>query len=191
MAIQGRWEQAARRYSALIKIDKLNGWGAVIMDYQAYGVVLAEGGDTDEYERFCQSAATNLFANALRNGVVKNGGILKTCLLFPVDKHKREMLRPMAESEARNWDLKSDPWACVPPALWKYRCGDYAGASSSCRLGLGQKNRYPAGDATLHGILAMCRLQSGQISEAEEELAQGRELVESQLSPNSEVERNF
>ena len=182
MAIQGRWEQAARRYSALIKIDKLNGWGAVIMDYQAYGVVLAEGGDTDEYERFCQSAATNLFANALRNGVVKNGGILKTCLLFPVDKHKREMLRPMAESEARNWDLKSDPWACVPPALWKYRCGDYAGASSSCRLGLGQKNRYPAGDATLHGILAMCRLQSGQISEAEEELAQGRELVESQLS---------
>ena len=181
MAMQGRWQQAARRYSALIKIDKLNGWGAVTMDYQAYGVVLAEGGDKGEYERFCQSAATNLFANAPRNGILKNGGILKTCLLFPVDRNKRELLRPMADGEARKWtSIRTPGRVCLPPS------GNIGAATMRGRavvpVGVGAKEpisglrcdiTWPAGDV---------QVQSGQISEAEEELAQGRELVESHLS---------
>jgi hypothetical protein len=186
MAMHGRWPEAARCYSTLITIDKLNGWNAMTMDYQACGVVLAEGGDKGQYERFCQTAVTNFFANAPRNGILKNGGILKACLLFPTDRSKLEMLRPMADGEAKNWPFNSDGWACIPPALWKYRCGDYAGAADLCRLGLAQKSRYPACDATLHNLLAMCNFWDGQVSESDDELAQGRELVESHFSKGLE-----
>ena len=96
------------------------------------------------------------------------------------------MLRPMADGEAKNWPFNSDGWACIPPALWKYRCGDYAGAADLCRLALAQKNRYPACDAALHNLLAMCSFWDGQISESDDELAQGRELVESHFSKGLE-----
>jgi len=186
MAMHGRWPEAARCYSTLITIDKLNGWNVMTMDYQACGVILAEGGDKRQYERFCQTAVSNLFANAPRNGILKNGGILKACLLFPADRSKLEMLRPMADGEAKKWPFNSDGWACIPPALWKYRCGDYAGAADLCRLALAQKNRYPACDAALHNLLAMCSFWDGQISESDDELAQGRELVESHFSKGLE-----
>jgi hypothetical protein len=182
MALQGRWHQAAKRYAALIKIDKLNGWGVVAMDYQVCGVVLAESGDSDQYDRFCQMVVTNLFANGSGGSLLKNGGVLKTCLLFPANKDRLEMLRPMANSEAKNWGFKTDGWACIPPSLWKYRCGDYAAAADWCRLGLTQKNRPLACDATLHCILAMSNYQHGQSAEAGAELAQGRQLVETQLN---------
>ena len=186
MAMHGRWPEAARCYSTLITIDKLSGWNAMTMDYQACGVVLAEGGDMGQYERFCQTAVTNLFANAPRNGILKNGGILKACLLFPADRSKLEMLRPMADDEAKKWPFNSDGWACIPPALWKYRCGDYAGAADLCRLALAQRSRYPACDATLHNLLAMCCYWDGQINESDDELAEGRELVESHFSKSLE-----
>jgi hypothetical protein len=182
MALQGRWNQAAKLYAALIKIDKLNGWGVVAQDYQVCGVVLAESGEADQYESFCQIAVTNLFANGSGGSLLKNGGLLKTCLLFPASKEKLEMLRPMANSEAKNWGGKTDGWACIPPSLWKYRSGDYTAAADWSRLGLAQKNRYPACDATLHCILAMSDYQHGQTAEAGMELAQSRQLIETQLN---------
>ena len=151
-------------------------------DYQVCGVVLAESGDSDQYNRFCQMVVTNLFANGSGGSLLKNGGVLKTCLLFPANKDRLEMLRPMANSEAKNWGFKTDGWACIPPSLWKYRCGDYAAAADWCRLGLTQKNRPLACDATLHCILAMSNYQHGQSAEAGAELAQGRQLVETQLN---------
>ena len=191
LALQGRWQQAAKRYAALIKIDKLDGWSVVSLDYQAYGVVLAESGDTEQYERFCDLAVTN-FATEPSSDILKNGGILKTCLLFPVDVNRLQALKPMANVESRNWNFKNNPkvsdWACIPPGLWTYRCGDYTDATDWCELGLsGKLNKYPASDATLHIMLAMADYQRGQTGAACSELAQGREVVEAKF--NSALER--
>ena len=186
MALQGRWQQAAKRYAALIRIDKLNGWNVVSVDYQAYGVVLAASGDAEQYERFCNLAVTN-FATESSGDLQKNGGVLKTCLLFPLDKQKLATLQPMAKEESKSWDFKSNPkvndWACIPPGLWTYRNGDYAAAADWCELGLSEKmNKFPASNATLHIMLAMVDYQRGQISAAYSELAQGRDVVEAKFS---------
>jgi tetratricopeptide (TPR) repeat protein len=184
MALQGRWQQAAERYEALIRIDKLDGWNVVSPDYQAYGVVLAESGDTEQYERFCDLAVTN-FASEPSGDILKNGGILKTCLLFPVDNKRLEALKPMADDESRNWNLnnpKVTDWACIPPGLWAYRCGNYTEAAEWCEFGVsGKLNKFSASNATLHIMLAMVDYQRGQASAACSELAQGREVVEAKF----------
>jgi hypothetical protein len=161
------------------------------VDYQAYGVILAESGDTEQYELFCDLAVTN-FATETSGDILKNGGILKTCLLFPVDKKRLEALKPMANDESRNWNFKNNPkvtdWACIPPALWKYRCGDYTEAADWCEFGLsGKLNKFSASNATLHIMLAMVDYQRGQASAACSELAQGTEVVKVKF--NSELER--
>jgi serine/threonine protein kinase len=181
LALQGRWQQAAKRYSALIKIDKMNGWDVVAQDYQACGVVLAKTGYKEQYERFCRMAVTN-FA-AAPNG--QTGGILKTCLLFPVDNEQLEMLKPMADNEKKFWgartEAKSSGWAFIPISLWKYRCGDNDAAIEWCHQGMTQKIKLPACDATLLVIMAMADYQCGRNSEACFELVQGRQLIEAKL----------
>jgi hypothetical protein len=185
LALQERWPEAAKRYAALIKIDKLDGWNVVAVDYQAYGVVLAESGDTDQYEYFCNLAVTN-FASEANGDMLKNGGVLKTCLLFPADKKKLDALKPMARNESKIWTFKLDPkntdWAFIPPGLWEYRRGNYAAAAHWCEYGLTAQNiKFPACDATLHLILAMTDYQRGQSGAACSELAQGRQLVEAKF----------
>jgi tetratricopeptide (TPR) repeat protein len=178
MALQGRWQQAAKRYEALIKIDKLDGTGVVALDYQAYGVVLAELGDAGQYQLFCQAAVANF-------GGAENGGVLKTCLLFPVDAAQLAELRPLADKEAQFWaskqEVKNSDWAWIPFSLWEYRRGDYDGSLKWCQQGLAQKVKFPACDAVLHIILAMSYYQRGQTDEACSELAQGRQLVEAKF----------
>ena len=68
-ALQGRWEPARERYSALVKMDKLDSLSQIIFDYQAFSVVLSESGDAEQYGNFFQMAVTNFSANP-------NGSIL-------------------------------------------------------------------------------------------------------------------
>ncbi len=175
LAIQGRWQQSAKCYGVLINIDKLNGWNQVASDYQAYGVVLAQAGDTEQYDHFCRMAATNFM-------VARSGGILKSCLLFPLNKAQMEVLLPLEESEEKAWSSKAESsfseWAWIPMSLWKCRHGDFDESSEFCREGLNQKLKYPACDAALLIIRGMADYQRGRVNEACSELQQGRELVE-------------
>jgi hypothetical protein len=175
MALQGRWKLAAERYSALIKIDSLDRLNVVAMDYQACGVILAEEGDTESYERFCRMAVTNFARTPTES-------ILMSCLLFPVNQEQQEMLKPMADDLEKQFSSlprdKVSPWGLMPISLWKYRCGDYGKATDWCQWGLAQEGRFPACDADLHLIMAMAYYQRGQNTSAHSELAQGRQVIE-------------
>ena len=46
LALQGRWQEASRRYQWLVEIDMLDPWGPVTLDCQAGGAVFAECGAT-------------------------------------------------------------------------------------------------------------------------------------------------
>jgi serine/threonine protein kinase len=178
MALQNRWKPAAERFSALIKIDTLDRWNVVALDYQACGVVLVEVGGGEAYDSFCQLAVTN-FAQT------PNESILMSCLLLPLNPEAQARLKPMADIlEIRFSSLAKDkatPWLVMPIGLWKYRCRDYDQAAVWCQQGLAQKGRFPACDADLHLVLAMADCQRGQTSDAASELAQGRQLVEAKF----------
>jgi serine/threonine protein kinase len=181
LGAQGRWREAAERYSALMEIDKLDKWGAVTLDYQACGVVLLESGEFDRYQRFCKATVDEFVSTT--NGDAA-GRILKTCLLRPPDAELRERLRPLGEA-AGKWFVVLAPnlvgWAAIPSSLWKLRCGDYGGAIEYSRRGLENDNKSTARWASLHLILAMSSYRSGRVDEARSELAMGREAIEAKF----------
>jgi serine/threonine protein kinase len=177
LALQGRWKQAAERYLALIKIDKLDKPDVVAFDYQACSVVLAEDNDTETYEHFCQMAVTNYAMNP-------NVSILIACLVIPVNEQQIRALKPMADNLEHFFPYTprvTQQWTLMPIGLWKYRCGDYDMAVEWCREGLAQRVKFPACDADLHIIVAMAYYQRGEIKGAVSELAEGRELVETKF----------
>ena len=180
LALQGRWREAASRFSELIEIDKLDPWGAVTLDYQACGVVLVESGNLEGYERFRTEAAAR-FINDNGDAV---GRILKTCLLPPVNNSTLAQLKPLGTTveqwtDAQSSDVRTG-WSAIPIALWKYRIGEFGRAEEYCRSALN-----PSEDtsriATIDLILAMACYRDGKIGEAREHLAHGRALVEARF----------
>jgi serine/threonine protein kinase len=175
LAIQGRWQPAKERYAALLKIDKLDGLGQVVRDYQAFGVILVEQGEIDQYGHFCEMAATN-FVTA------PNSSLLLACILSPLNQSQIEMLKPIAYGAEKQ--LRSVPkdrqsgWTYLPFGLWQYRCGNYDAAIQWCRRALAQEQRFPSSDAILHVTLAMALHQKGQTDEVCADLAQGRRLID-------------
>jgi serine/threonine protein kinase len=174
-ALQGHWQLASERYSALIKIDKLDSLGQVIFDYQACSAILAENGDLEQYGRLWQMAVTN-FAGA------PNGSVLLACILLPLNKSQIDMLKPMEDSlEKQVHSLsksRQSEWTFVPLGIWQYRCGNYDEAIQWCQRALALSNKFPCSDAILHCILAMTYYQNGQTNEACSELALGRQLTD-------------
>jgi eukaryotic-like serine/threonine-protein kinase len=183
LAIQGRWREAANRFSALMEIDKLDQWGPVTLDYQSCGVVLVECGDSEAYERFRQEAVASF--SSVTNGDAA-GRILKTCLLPPVNQEMMAQLQPLGaivERWAATQNFKAIPaWGAIPVSLWKYRLGDYDAALDYCPRGLDiSNNNASARDATFRIIIAMTCQQRGQSSEAQSELEQARQVIEAKF----------
>ena len=178
LALQRRWRPAADRYYSLIKIDKLDSLTQVGMDYEAFGVVLAESQDRGAYRHFWQMCVTNF-------SPVPNESVFIVCVLFPLDKAQIEALKPAAVYFENRCNPPStnhiNQWTYMPISLWKYRCGDYAGALAWSQHGLAQKGKFSACDVDLHLIMAMAEYQLGDASEADAELGQQRDLVEAKF----------
>jgi eukaryotic-like serine/threonine-protein kinase len=181
LAIQGRWHEAASRFSALMEIDKLDPWGPVTLDYQSCGVVLVESGDVKGFERFREEAVARFVTET--NGDAA-GRILKTCLLPPVHERTVAQLRPLGQV-VEKWTAAQPPdaqrgWAAIPIALWKYRAGEFAKAEEYCRAGLNPNEDSPR-TPTMQLILALACQRNGRESEAREYLAQGRRRLEAKF----------
>jgi serine/threonine protein kinase len=152
---RGRWTEAADRYSALMEIDKIDKWGAVTLDYQAYGVVLVESGQLSQYAQFRQSTIDSFVGST--NGDAA-GRILKTCLLLPADKPLLDRVQTLGAA-AENFILPQNAnafstWAVIPPALWHYRREDFDRAAALCNRLMAEEPTNSACTATLRVILA-------------------------------------
>lgn len=182
LAQRHRWAEAADRFSALMEIDKLDDWNVVTLDYQACGALLAESGQRERYNLFCQ-AAISRFGTATNGDIA--GRILKTCLLFPPDRALMDKLRPMAQVTDRVFRPfpagRFPPWAVVFLAMWDYRCGNYAAVDDW----LGRVNRQSGEadvlQATLQIIQAMTDYRQGRAAQAADELAPARQVIEARF----------
>jgi serine/threonine protein kinase len=79
-AFSNRWEQAAARFSALLKINQLDGWDNATVDFLRCGAALGEQKDAAAYER-CRRDALERFARTANPVAVER--IVKTSLLLP------------------------------------------------------------------------------------------------------------
>lgn len=186
LALQERWPESARRYTALVEIDKIDPWGPVTLDYQACGVVLVESGDLAGYERFRREAAIRYSEET--NGDAA-GRILKTCLLTPVSEEALTDIRPLGRT-VEEWTQNQPPtvrsnWAAIPFALWRYRTNEFVKAEQACRTGVGANDK-SARSATIRLILALACHHNGKNPEALEHVAAARSLITSAFEPGAE-----
>jgi serine/threonine protein kinase len=178
-ALQGRWQAAANHFLPLLPIDQLDDWGVVTLDYQACGVVLAESGDRERFALFCRTVMANY--GTTTNGDLA-GRLLKTCLLTTTPASSLGTLEPLGRTAENFFGPmpagRFPIWATIPVSLWKYRCGDYSGASIWCQRELDSKDTVPVLDATIRIIYAMACYQRHDTANARSQLDQGRKVIE-------------
>jgi eukaryotic-like serine/threonine-protein kinase len=181
LAQRHRWA-AADRFSALMEIDKLDDWNVVTLDYQACGALLAESGQRERYNQFCQAAISRFGTST--NGDTA-GRILKTCLLLPPDKALMDQLTPMARVTDRAFRPfpagRFPPWAVVFLTLWEYRSGNYSGAEGWLSRVKAQSGEADVLEATLQILQAMTDYKLGRGAQAVQELSPARQTIENRF----------
>jgi serine/threonine protein kinase len=189
-ALQGRWQQAASRFTVLVRINELDGCDVATLDYLECGSALSELGDADNYENFRQAAIARYAGTACPVA----DRIVKISLLFPADKKVIASLLPLTELTTKSFteadtsgDIFQAAWRSLSLALFEYRCGHYHEAVGWCRRCLAYQEVNPPRAATARIVLAMSCQALGQTEEARSELAQAREAIEGKFK--SELDR--
>jgi serine/threonine protein kinase len=185
-AVNGRWRQAAERFATLLKVDRLDSWDQVTLDYLELGPALIELGDLKGYERFRQEGIARFAGTSYPVA----DRIIKINLLLPADEAMIKSLLPQVEvaeetfavvEEGASPDVFQAAWRSVSLALLEYRRNDFAKSATWCRRCLAYPEHNAPRSATAHVILAMSCWQMGQKAEAETELSQGREMIETKF----------
>ncbi len=185
-AVNGRWRQAADRFSTLLKVDRLDSWDLVTLDYLELGPALIELGDLQGYELFRHDSIARFAGTAYPVA----DRIIKINLLLPADQAMIRSLLPQVEvaektfavvEEGASPDVFQAAWRSVSLALLEYRRGEYAKAASWCRRCLAYQEHNAPRTATAHVILAMACWQLDQKAEAQTELAAGRDMIETKF----------
>jgi hypothetical protein len=111
-ALQGRWRQAADYFRRLQRVNQLDGWDTLTLDYLGYAAVLAQLGDTQAYEKFRQQAITR-FSSTINPLVAER--IIKASLLLPASQAVLKQLIALAHV-ARMGPAGSTP-SQLPPGV--------------------------------------------------------------------------
>jgi hypothetical protein len=185
-AVDGRWRQAADRFAKLVKVDQLDGWDAVTLDYLEFGPSLIELGDLNGYERFRRENLARFEGTTYP----VSDRIIKINLLLPADPKMMRELLPHVEVAEKTFALVEDgastdvfqaAWRSVSLALLEYRRGDNLKAANWCRRCLAYPEHNAPRSATAHLILAMAEWRMNQHKDARDELNQGQEMIEAKF----------
>jgi serine/threonine protein kinase len=187
-ALQDQWDAAANRFETLVKVDHLDNWDDVTLDYLRLGTTLAGSGKPDVYRNFCELAIRR-FAGTTNPVAAER--TIKISLLLPPDKDILGDLEPFANVASQaftNADLSNADevfhaaWGCVSLSLMEYRRGNYTQAADWCHRSQAYSQDNLPRTATSEIILAMSEFQMGDRSQAAAELAQGRTIIENRLN---------
>ena len=188
-ALQGRWPEAANRFGVLIQINKFDGWDIASLDYLRLGPAILEEGDVKGYESFRQEAITRFTGTSYPVAAER---VVKISLLQPADAKTINALTPLAALAAKSFGSIASgntnaevvfqaAWGSLSLALMEYRQGNYTRAEDWCRRCLAYPGDDPPRVAAARVILAMSCHRLGQNQEANIQLAQGRESIETKF----------
>lgn len=173
--LAGRWEEAARRYSSLVraisKVDDSDN-DTVSRNLLFASAAICYTGDAVAYDRI-RGFAIERFSTTTHPVVAEQ--VLKVCLLLPANERLLKQLRPLAAILSQALETKDSvvarnphlaAWSCFSMALMSYRDGDPKNAAMWANRCLAYKRRNPAREASANIILAMVEHQAGHAEKA-------------------------
>ncbi|MCB1130560.1 MAG: serine/threonine protein kinase [Verrucomicrobiae bacterium] len=196
---QGRWSEAAERFSYLVKVNYLDPSDLPSLDHLRAGTVLVESGDLDAFEKFRRSmidryANTTDMRSAERTVkvalLVPAGGDLMRDLDRLIDASVDSLKvytheRPPEEIE----DL--DVWRMTSVALGEHRRGRFEQAEYWARRCLEISKNELSREATARVLLALAVFQQGHHIEARSQLELARAMVPKDFARRVEDEDAF
>jgi len=183
-ALEGDWPQAAKHFTALLKIDELDGADVGTLDYLECGPALIESGNTEGYERFRNGIAAQC-ANPTSPFTDRT---IKISLLLPPRENFIRSYSIMLQGAEKSLsvDVTNDvfvaAWRSVSLGLVQYRLGEFTKSADSARRCLGYPEHNAPRSATAQVILAMADWRLHRQDEARAEIAQARELIEGKFN---------
>ncbi len=187
-ALRDEWRAAAKHFTALLAVNRLDGPDVDTLDYLECGPALIEAGDVTGYELFRQGAVAHLAETT----PLYADRLIKVSLLRPADEEILRSLSAAAEAEERSMatnasaDVFLAAWRSVSLGLMEYRRGRHNNAAEWCRRCLGYPEYIAPRSATAHVVLAMSCWQLGQKDKARSELGQGRGVIEERFKSGLE-----
>jgi serine/threonine protein kinase len=184
-ALHDRWPQAAKHFTALLRINELDGADVSTLDYLECGPALIESGDKNGYERFRKA----IIARYAETASPFTDRIVKINLLLPPDEKLMRSLMPLVETAEQSLpnnasageDVFLAAWRSVSLALMEYRLGKYSKAVEWCQRCLSYPEYNAPRSATARVILAMSCWRLHREDEARTELAHARALIENKF----------
>jgi eukaryotic-like serine/threonine-protein kinase len=192
---QRNWKQAANRYIVLLQVnqvDKNDRTEQATSDLLIAAPLLIEAGDTADYDRIRQAALARL-GNTTSPTAAEQ--LIKTSLLLPADDSIFKQLEPLehivtdalgSHNPTVNDGSLMAAWRALSLSLLDYRRGDFNAAVNELHVCLNYPGQSPACIASAHFLLSMALHQLGKTEEAEEELAQGRAMVQDRFQKKLE-----
>src|SRR4029453_12999833 len=124
-AVRQEWGDAAERLGALVKVDRLDSWDTITLDYFKLSLALVEAGRRDDFTRFREEIVARY--GHPTNATAANR-VIKSSLLLPAPRQFLELLEPHAracEEVINNSSVYVAAWSSLSLALLAYRKGNY------------------------------------------------------------------
>ncbi|MBN2683735.1 MAG: serine/threonine protein kinase [Pontiellaceae bacterium] len=186
--LHGRWNEAAERFSSLLKVDVMDDSWAITADLLMAGPVLIEKGSTEEYEEFRRAAIARYLDTADWNAAERT---LKISLLLPADEAMLQKLKPFSDLAIKYTDVPPTEtmaaWRCISLGLFAYRNSDPQAAIVWSLRAREFRTDATARVATSHVIQAMALCALNDRDSAETQLHLGRELIDNTFSAGLEI----
>jgi hypothetical protein len=187
-ALHQDWRGAGERFRTLLKMNRYDWWGNVTLDYQDYGLISLQLGDTTEYQR-SREQALELFKGTEIRLVAER--MLNLSLILPPGSNCMVELKPLAAlaadtaTNAAVKDVFAMPvWSAMSVALFEYRQGHYAQAEEWSRRCLSHTDCLPLPGTTARIVLAMSLHHLGKSEAARSELGIARARIQNGFKTN-------
>jgi eukaryotic-like serine/threonine-protein kinase len=194
--LQGRWKQAADRFSVLVQVnqvDKSDQTDRATSDLLLAAPLLIEAGNLARYDQMRRMELTRL---AGTSNLIAAEQLLKTSLLTPAEPSTMAMLDPLAKLLADSLASKNPAindasfyaaWRAFALALLDYRRSDYSAAADWLKKCSAYPGQAPSCITLTHILSSMTWFQLGKAPAAETELKLGRKLVEDHFAKKLEL----
>jgi hypothetical protein len=186
-AVNGRWNQAANRASAVVQLDRVDitdKSGAVTRDYMSAAAALLQVNDLKGYAQLCRDARLR-FATTV--DPVSAEQVLKVNLLKPVEDEVLTSLKPLVIVASKSFSdhLPVNPttveaWCLMALALYEYRLNHLEKAVEYAQITLRSQDAQ-ARTVMMNCILAMSYNRLGLVKESQESLKEGARLIEARF----------
>jgi len=198
--LQGRWKTAADRYAIVIQVNQMDRAELSILattDLLVSQPMLIEAGDIAGYERSRRLALARL-ARTTFPGAAEQ--LTKTSLLLPADESVLKLMPPLEKiivNSLTNYEPKENDnswilatWRTFALALLEYRRSNFGASNDWLDKCSAYPDQTPSCVASVHILRSMNLFQSGNVTQAETELAIGQEMVENRFRNKLELGDN-